>query len=290
MEKFLTLEEYIQKKKTEDRINEFALSQLIENEKRCSNYVVEYFNEYIPNYSALPKKNFVSSEKCKKYKRSLVEKYSKSIIIWLLDFYINYGEQLDTYIENIVFGFDFIVFDTAEEFEVATNYVYQSLIKKYQDVCFDIKMVEKFIKEYYDYVNTLKHNIYYISDGIDKWLDDIFEKYGVNLYCFCLEWVNHFCASPEIWVKNNKKEASANSSYCKNDMSAYYWEYDYKHSKDLLCISSAYEYIKDKEYVKNDPNSLKRIEIIMMFIYLKVLNKDSFYWNEYLSQQEKHLI
>lgn len=40
----LSLEEYIEKRKTEDGINEFDVSQKINNIRTCINYIFEYFD------------------------------------------------------------------------------------------------------------------------------------------------------------------------------------------------------------------------------------------------------
>ena len=43
----LSLEEYIEKRKTEDGINEFDVSQKINNIRTCINYIFEYFDQYL---------------------------------------------------------------------------------------------------------------------------------------------------------------------------------------------------------------------------------------------------
>ncbi|GAA0290164.1 hypothetical protein GGQ92_003247 [Gracilibacillus halotolerans] len=43
----MTLEEYIAKRKREDKINEFDVDSKIDTMRICVNYVFEYFNQYL---------------------------------------------------------------------------------------------------------------------------------------------------------------------------------------------------------------------------------------------------
>ena len=43
----LSIEEYIAKRKKEDKLNEFNLEKRIDNIKLCIDYVFEYFNAYL---------------------------------------------------------------------------------------------------------------------------------------------------------------------------------------------------------------------------------------------------
>jgi hypothetical protein len=43
----MTLEEYIEKRKREDKVNEFDIDSKMDNMRICVNYVFEYFNQYL---------------------------------------------------------------------------------------------------------------------------------------------------------------------------------------------------------------------------------------------------
>ena len=43
----LSIEEYIARRKKEDRINEFNVDDRMENMRICTNYIFEYFNNYL---------------------------------------------------------------------------------------------------------------------------------------------------------------------------------------------------------------------------------------------------
>lgn len=46
----LHFEEYVARRKKEDRLNEFDIAARAENIKTCVNYVFEYFNNYLCFY------------------------------------------------------------------------------------------------------------------------------------------------------------------------------------------------------------------------------------------------
>ena len=43
----MNLEEYIAKRKQEDKLNEFDLSARAEHTRICVNYIFEFFNDYV---------------------------------------------------------------------------------------------------------------------------------------------------------------------------------------------------------------------------------------------------
>ena len=62
----LSLEEYIEKRKTEDGINEFDVSQKINNIRTCINYIFEYFDQYLSIQGA-ERHTITENEKIRKY-------------------------------------------------------------------------------------------------------------------------------------------------------------------------------------------------------------------------------
>jgi hypothetical protein len=81
----LSLEDYISKRKKEDRINEFEIESKMENMKTCVNYVFEYFNQYLDE-SKMDEKTVLQEERLEKYRKSLHE-YEPEIQDWLIEMY-----------------------------------------------------------------------------------------------------------------------------------------------------------------------------------------------------------
>ncbi|MDQ0157502.1 argonaute-like protein implicated in RNA metabolism and viral defense [Robertmurraya andreesenii] len=76
----LSLEEYISKRKKEDRINEFDIESKAQNMQTCMNYIFEYFNQYLDD-SKLDEKTVLNEERLEKYKNSL-RQYESDIQEW----------------------------------------------------------------------------------------------------------------------------------------------------------------------------------------------------------------
>lgn len=66
----LTIEEYIIRRKKEDKINEFDIDARTQNMKLCVDYVFEYFNNYL-NITEAEEKTVLHNEKLEKYRKQL---------------------------------------------------------------------------------------------------------------------------------------------------------------------------------------------------------------------------
>ena len=80
-----TIEEYIARRKKEDKINEFNVDERNDNMRLCVNYVFEYFNNYL-NITDAEEKTALKDEKLYKYKHKLQE-YDPEIVEWLVGIY-----------------------------------------------------------------------------------------------------------------------------------------------------------------------------------------------------------
>ncbi len=68
--KLLTIEEYVARRKKEDKIDEFNVEERNENMRLCVNYVFEYFNNYL-NITEAEEKTALKDEKLEKYRNNL---------------------------------------------------------------------------------------------------------------------------------------------------------------------------------------------------------------------------
>ncbi|WP_346427626.1 hypothetical protein [Gracilibacillus sp. YIM 98692] len=66
----LTIEEYVARRKKEDKIDEFNVEERNENMRLCVNYVFEYFNNYL-NITEAEEKTALKDEKLEKYRNNL---------------------------------------------------------------------------------------------------------------------------------------------------------------------------------------------------------------------------
>ena len=69
-------------------------------------------------------------------------------------------------------------------------------------------MVFRFIKEAHRIRNSFHtYDDFYISDEINAWIYETYNKHGVNIYKFCEEWVHYFYSYPDMWPKGHKKKS-----------------------------------------------------------------------------------
>jgi hypothetical protein len=92
----LSIEEYIARRKKEDRLNEFDIEARSQNLKICVDYVFEYFNNYL-NTTEAEEKTVLHSEKLDKYRKQLQD-YEPEVREWAVGIYDEYGKQIHRYI------------------------------------------------------------------------------------------------------------------------------------------------------------------------------------------------
>lgn len=144
----LSIEEYIARRKKEDRINEFIVNDRNENMRICVNYVFEYFNNYL-DITEADEKTVLKDEKLDKYRNQLKE-YDPEIRKWLVDIYSEYGKQMNLNIGNMLKKEKFFfLYDSDKEFRSLSYDCYSKLIKKFHFMKDQTEMLFLFIKDYH---------------------------------------------------------------------------------------------------------------------------------------------
>ena len=111
----LTIEEYIARRKKEDKLNEFDLDERTQNMKSCVDYVFEYFNNYL-NITEAEEKTVLQNEKLEKYRKQLQD-YEPEVRDWAVSMYDEYGKQVHKYIGNMLKEDElFFLYNTDSEF------------------------------------------------------------------------------------------------------------------------------------------------------------------------------
>lgn len=269
-----TIEEYIEKRKKEDGLNEFDTEKRAENTKICIDYVFEYFNNYL-NITKAEEKNILHNEKLEKFRKQF-EAYDDEISNWIVDIFDQYGKHIHRQIGNIVRAdLLFFLYNTESEFRGVSYECYSILIKKLPFLKQHSEMIYLFIKEYHR-VNSevcARFSNMDFYPGMQEWLEQTWRKHHVNLLKFVSEWLEYFSENEEIWPKSHKKKS--NSSFRE-------FEYDYKKESNLFNIDSLYRKLPKKAFIKGRKQEL---EILMMYYWLTYIEGDEDgYWNEYLSR------
>ena len=267
----LSIEEYIARRKKEDKLNEFDLDVRTQNMKLCVDYVFEYFNNYL-NITEVEEKTVLHDEKLDKYRKLLMD-YDSETREWAVNIYNEYGKQISRYIGNMLKEDEFFfLYDTESEFRKASYDCYSKLIKKFPFLKEQAEMLFLFIKDYHGVESQRKFNLGVpsISDEINDWIDKTWAKHQVNLLAFAFDWVNSFYDNENIWPTSHRKKG--HNTWRKYD-------YDYKQKSNLFNLDSLYRKMLKKSFIKGRKQEL---EILFMYYWLHNMEGDNDYWQEYL--------
>ena len=267
----LTIEEYIARRKKEDKLNEFDLDARTQNMKICVDYVFEYFNNYL-DITEAEEKTVLHSEKLERYRKQLRE-YESEVREWVIGIYSEYGKQLHKYIGNILKENEFFfLYDADNEFRNASYDCYSRLIKRFSFLKDQTEMLFLFIKDYHRVESERRFNfgIPSISEEINDWVDKTWAKHQVNLLAFAYDWINCFFDNEEIWPSSHRKKSQ--NTWRKFD-------YDYKQKSNLFNLDSLYRKMPKKSFVKGRKQEL---EILFMHYWIHDMEGDNDYWQEYL--------
>jgi len=279
----MRLEEYILKRKTEDGINEFDLEKRSENTRICVNYIFEYFNNYLET-TAGEEKTFLHDEKIEKYAH-LVEKYSEDIQEWLIDMFSSYGKHLHRTLPSFIKDPYFLLYDSDAEFRAMSYDVYPKIIKKYKFLNGHAEMIYRFLKDEHRIRSLISedYELPYISEEINEWINKTYLKHGVNMYCFCYEYLMDFMDHPDRWPKGHRRKSKYYDEYGKSDYSSrislsLYYDYDFKQKSNLFGLDMLYRSIPKKPFIKGKK---QEIEAILMHCYCHEYANEKQYWDEY---------
>jgi hypothetical protein len=270
----LSIEEYIVRRKKEDKLDEFDTNQRAENMRICVNYVFEYFNNYL-NITEAEERTVLKDEKLDKYRQQL-RSYESEVREWLVGLYSEHGKHMN---RNIGSALNqeafFLLFDSDSEFRSLSYECYSNLIKRFPFLKDQTEMLFRFIKEYHR-VESQRTNLEdssMLPEEICEWIQNTWRKHQVNILAFADEWVSAFYDAEETWPVTHRRK------------SKYSWrkyDYDHKQKSNLFNLDSLYKKMPKKSFIKGRKQEL---EIIMMYYWLHSLEGDAEgYWQEYLEK------
>jgi hypothetical protein len=270
----LNIEEYISRRKKEDKINEFNIDERNENMRLCVNYVFEFFNNYL-NITEAEEKTALNDEKLDKYRKQLME-YDDEVREWAVAIYAEYGKQISRYIGNLlkeeVF---FYIYNSDSELRNLSYECYSKLIKRLPFLKDQTEMLFLFIKEYSRVMSqkSFENTSISIYQEIDEWVQETWKKYHVNLLEFTYQWSEYFWNNDDMWPATHRRKSKYNFRK---------YDYDYRQKSNLFNIDSLYRKIPKKPYTKGRKQEL---EILIMYHWLHDFEgDDSDYWQEYLEK------
>lgn len=268
----LSVEEYISRRKKEDRLNEFDLEIRTQNLKICIDYVFEYFTNYL-NITEAEEKTALHDEKLDKYGKQLND-YSPEVREWAIKLYNDYGKQITRYVGNIVKENDFFfLFSSDSEFRSVSYDCYSKLIKRFPFLRDQTEMLYQYIIEYHR-VESQKNYGYKTDDlpeAVGDWINNSWAKYNVSMFAFSFHYINNFYNDESLWPATHKKKST--ESWRKYD-------YDFKQKSNLFNIDSLYRKMPKKPFTRGRK---QEFEILFMYFWAHDLEgDDEGYYNKYL--------
>lgn len=268
----LSIEEYIARRKKEDRLNEFDVDVRMENMRICTNYIFEYFTDYI-NIAEAEERTALHNEKLDRYRKKLHE-YEPETREWLVGIYAEYDRQMNLSVANILKQSEFfLIYNSDSEFRSASYDCYSQLIKKCPFMKEQTEMLFVFIKEYHQIKSqrSRRQEIPYISDEINEWIEETWTKHQVDVAGFVYNWIYAFWDNEDRWPVAHRLK-------CRDSFRKY--DYDIKQKSNLFGIDQLYKKIPKKQFLRGRKQEL---EILMMYYWLHNLEgDDENYWQDYI--------
>lgn len=263
----LSLEEYISKRKKEDRINELDIQSISDNTRICVNYVFEYFNNYL-TIDKMEEKTFRRTDQVEKFRNQL-QNYSEDVADWLVKIFDEHNKLMHRLIINSIDDELFLVYNKDSEFRSLSYECYATLIKKCPFLKDQTDNLFEFLKDYHHIKSTKE--IPYICDEINDWLSHTMEKYKVNMYEFACDYADKFYENESKWPVTHRLKGQHNFRK---------YDYNIKQKHNLFNLDSLYRKLPKKSFIKGRK---QEIEALIMHYWLDQLEGDEEgFWDEYL--------
>jgi hypothetical protein len=265
----LLLEEYISKRKKEDRINELDIKSIGDNTRICVNYVFEYFNNYL-TIDKMEEKTVRKSEQVEKLRNQLQD-YSPDVIDWIVEIFEEHNRHMHRLIGNSIEDELFLLYTKDDEFRSLSYECYARLIKRCSFLKDQTEKLFDFLKDYHR-IKSKIYNMPYICDEINEWLNHTMEKYKVNMSEFASNYASKFYDDENKWPVSHRTK----SEY---DFKKY--DYNYKQKHNLFNIDSLYRKMPKKSFIKGRK---QEIEVLIMYYWLhEIVGDDENFWDGYLN-------
>jgi hypothetical protein len=270
----LKIEEYIARRKKEDKLNEYDTTKRSENTRVCVNYIFEYFNDYL-DISQADEKTLSENEKIEKYRKQLRE-YDSDVQDWLISIFVDHGKYFNRTISGILKeNVYYFLYNSEQDFRSISYECYSKLVTKNQFLKDQTEMLFLFIKNNHRIISqdTWRTGFPFVSENINQWIEETKNKFNVNLVAFARNWVDYFYDHEEIWPANHRTKS--HETWRK-------YEYDIKKGSNLFNIDSLYIKMPKKPYTRGKK---QEFEILMMYFWLhEIVGDDQNYWQEYLDK------
>ncbi|WP_430789070.1 hypothetical protein VBD025_02705 [Virgibacillus flavescens] len=275
----LKLEEYLARRKIEDKLNEFDVEERMENMRICVNYVFEYFNQYL-QIDEMEQKTFINNERLEKFRKQL-HPYDQDVQDWLVSIYDDHEKHLHRSVISIIKKNNlFLLYFKEDEFRSCSYDCYSELIKKNSYLRGQTEMLFRFIKNYHriqSQGNTGQSPVF-LTEEIDEWVNNTWAKYKVNIWAFVSDYANRFFDDVSMWPVKHRIKTN-------EDWMPY--DYDYRQKNNLFNLNMLYPKISKNPFIRGKKQFL---ENMLMYEWLhSIVGDEENYWEEYFSNYVKDI-
>ncbi len=276
----LSLDQYISKRKKEDNLNEFNLSDKSQNIKKSIDYVFEYYNGYL-DLTEIQYQESIENNKLAKYRRKFID-FDKDIQDYLVEIYDKTKKYLNKYLNDFIIEDPiFWLYDNESEWRSLSYECYAQLVRKFPMLKGNHDFIFKYLREY--------HRIHTEEPSLEKydielsrlpkvmsWVDKTFEEYNVNILYFVENYCDWFFNHQEQWDVKYKSKAINNPNIP---------SYDCRHSKNLFNLNSLYPKINGKSFIRGKRRELETLLLLYWVRYIDDFSKDMI--DDYLNKNYK---
>lgn len=264
----LKLEEYIVKRKKEDKIDEFDFKRHSENMASIITYVTDYFNNYL-NLEDYDYERVKTQQIVDKIKSSVEKKYAETHD-YIISYYLENKVRLDKYLAKAYEDMeDSELFYIEEDYNKVAEYVVEKKLNVPMSELLGRKL-STMAREYKQFENECPSisEMKELDNEIVDWVKGVFRKYHVNLLSYANEVAYHYY------------ETYVNIQYDRNTDTFYHInKYDYRYQENPFDINDIYARNEQRDFIKDHKGEL---EMLIMYCWLYDYIKDLDYWPEYV--------
>ena len=178
----------------------------------------------------------------------------------------------------------FLLYDSDAEYRALSYGIYAKAVKRLPFLSGQSENLFNLLKDIHtdDSIMSPFQEKYILPDDVNDWVNKTYYKHGVNLYTFCMRYIEWFWQSPEVWPKSRKSKNEKTNLYTPKEYM--YWHYDCRPAGNRFNINELYRRLPRKPFLKG---SKSRMEAVMMYSWLFEIGADKEeYWKEYCKKYE----
>lgn len=274
----IKIEEYIKKRKNDEKVNEFDLENKNENMQLFISYVIEYFNTYV-DIDELKREMLEEDIKLRGYNK-LITEYSLDIQEWLLKLYATTGHRMHKPVQKYLDTYDvFLLINDDNHFKKVSYKCFASLGKKYKQLEDNLTWLQELIRNeheiksnHYNYsFDDYEFDVIAPSEKMTDYVIKTLKNHKVNLFCWAEEYVLNFDNQKNKWPAGHK---------LKTEYPGFY-RYDYKSKKNLFNIDVIYPQVSHLPYLKGKKKMLESLlKIMWTYCITDIDDKTQILWQD----------